>query len=59
MFYREEPYSIAMEVLNQVPLGWKVNIIASDISLKSLMKAKTGYYAKEQHRGFSWVSKNI
>lgn len=48
----EEPYSIAMEVLNQVPAGWRVNIIASDISLKSLMKAKTGYYAKERIEGF-------
>jgi len=45
----EEPYSIAMDVLNQVGLNnWKISIIASDISLKSLMKAKAGYYPKER-----------
>lgn len=50
----EEPYSIAMEILNLLPdyKKWEIQIIASDISLKSLMKAKTGYYAKERVGNF-------
>lgn len=47
----EEPYSIAMDVLAQAPSGWTLNILSSDISLKSLMKAKTGYYPKERCEG--------
>ncbi|HOJ50310.1 MAG TPA: protein-glutamate O-methyltransferase CheR [Spirochaetota bacterium] len=50
----EEPYSIAMEVFNALPNInlWNVIIIASDISLKSLMKAKAGYYPKERIENF-------
>ena len=50
----EEPYSIAMEIFNAIPNInlWNIIIIASDISLKSLMKAKAGYYPKERIEGF-------
>lgn len=43
----EEPYSIAISVLEKLisPNSWHVEIIASDISLKSLMIAKEGYYS--------------
>lgn len=46
----EEPYSIAAVVAYVLTLreGWDIKIIASDISLKSLMIAKEGYYKKER-----------
>ncbi|HCL57687.1 MAG TPA: chemotaxis protein CheR [Spirochaetia bacterium] len=48
----EEPYSIACEILNLIdPVSWKISILSSDISLKSLMKAKAGYYPKERIEG--------
>jgi chemotaxis protein methyltransferase CheR len=38
-----------MEALEAVPdSSWQIQIIASDISLKSLMKAKAGYYSRER-----------
>ncbi len=46
----EEPYSIAAVVAYVLTLreGWDIKIIASDISLKSLMIAKEGYYKKDR-----------
>ncbi|MFQ3547712.1 MAG: protein-glutamate O-methyltransferase CheR [Termitinemataceae bacterium] len=41
----EEPYSIAMLMKDVLPPPWKVEIIASDISLKCLMVAKEGFYS--------------
>ena len=40
----EEPYSIAILCSELLPPGFKVEIIASDLSLKSLMTAREGYY---------------
>lgn len=42
----EEPYTLAMILLEMLPLGFTASIIASDISLKSLMIAKTGFYSE-------------
>ena len=46
----EEPYSIAAVVAYVLTLqeGWDIKIVASDISLKSLMIAKEGYYKKDR-----------
>ena len=40
----EEPYSIAILLSEILPPGFTVEITASDLSLKSLMTAKEGYY---------------
>ena len=40
----EEPYTIAMVLKENVPAPFKVEIVASDISLKCLMVARTGFY---------------
>jgi chemotaxis protein methyltransferase CheR len=40
----EEPYTIAMLLAEKLPFPWKFDIIASDLSLSCLMKAKDGYY---------------
>jgi chemotaxis protein methyltransferase CheR len=44
----EEPYTIAMLMSEILPMGWKYDIVASDISLKCLMTAKTGFYKDSQ-----------
>lgn len=40
----EEPYSIAMMLKEILPSPWKAELVASDISLKSLMVGKEGFY---------------
>jgi chemotaxis protein methyltransferase CheR len=40
----EEPYSLAIVLQEIVPREVKIEVIASDLSLKSLMAAKEGYY---------------
>ncbi len=40
----EEPYTIAMVLKETVPPSFKVEIVASDISLKCLMTARAGFY---------------
>ncbi|GMO51592.1 MAG: protein-glutamate O-methyltransferase CheR [Treponemataceae bacterium] len=40
----EEPYTIAMILQDILPPSFNFEIIASDISLKSIMVAKTGFY---------------
>ena len=40
----EEPYSIAIVLKEMLPPGFTAEIIASDLSLKSLMTAKEGFY---------------
>ena len=42
----EEPYSIAIAILERLSNyeGWHIDILASDISLKSLIVAKEGFY---------------
>ncbi len=40
----EEPYTLAMLLKEILPAPWKAEIVASDISLKSLMVGKEGFY---------------
>jgi chemotaxis protein methyltransferase CheR len=40
----EEPYTIAMLLKDILPAGWTCEVVASDISLKSLMVGKEGFY---------------
>ena len=40
----EEPYSVAISLKEILPPAYKGEVIASDLSLKSLMTAKEGYY---------------
>ena len=47
----EEPYSIAMVCRELLPSNFTIEIIASDLSLKSLMTAKEGYYAEARMNG--------
>ncbi len=47
----EEPYSLAMVLAETLPKGFKASITASDLSLKSLMTAKTGFYPETRIAG--------
>jgi chemotaxis protein methyltransferase CheR len=47
----EEPYTIAMLLREVLPAGWSFEVIASDISLKSLMVGKEGFYADGRLQG--------
>ncbi len=47
----EEPYTNAMVLKEHLPLDFKIEVIASDLSLKSLMKAKEGIYLKNRTAG--------
>jgi chemotaxis protein methyltransferase CheR len=47
----EEPYTIAMLLNAILPLPWKHEIIASDLSLKCLMTAKEGFYTDAKVSG--------
>lgn len=47
----EEPYSIAMVCKELLPPNFKIEITASDLSLKSLMTAKEGYYPEARMNG--------
>ena len=47
----EEPYTIAMIMKEICPVGFNFQITASDISLKSLMTAKQGFYADSKIDG--------
>ncbi len=47
----EEPYTIAMLLKELLPAGWTFEIIASDISLKSLMVGKEGFYNDQRILG--------
>lgn len=47
----EEPYTIAMVMKEICPAGFNFNIMASDISLKSLLVAKQGFYSAQKVEG--------
>jgi chemotaxis protein methyltransferase CheR len=47
----EEPYTIAMLMREILPPPWKFEILASDISLKSLMTGKEGFYSENRISG--------
>ena len=47
----EEPYTNAMVLSEYLPRDFKIEITASDLSLKSLMKAKEGFYPSTKISG--------
>lgn len=47
----EEPYTIAMLLKHILPAGWNYEVTASDISLKSLMVGKEGFYPETRVQG--------
>ena len=47
----EEPYTLAMIMKEICPMGWDFQITASDISLRCLMTAQTGFYADNKIDG--------
>lgn len=47
----EEPYTIAMLLKEILPAGWNAEVTASDISLKSLMVGKEGFYPESRIQG--------
>lgn len=47
----EEPYTIAMLLKEILPAGFSFEVVASDISLKSLMVAKEGFYGDSRIQG--------
>lgn len=47
----EEPYTNAMVLKEHLPPDFKIEVTASDLSLKSLMKAKEGLYLKNRTTG--------
>jgi len=48
----QEPYSLAMILKDSLPAGWRAEIIATDLSLEVLEKAKAGIYSQfEVQRG--------
>jgi len=49
----EEPYTIAMILKDILPIGISFKIMASDISLKSLMIGKEGFYPDTRIQGIS------
>ncbi|MBN2352302.1 MAG: protein-glutamate O-methyltransferase [Spirochaetales bacterium] len=47
----EEPYSIAFVLKEKLPRHFDLEIIASDLSLKSIMTAREGYYPESKIEG--------
>lgn len=47
----EEPYSIAMVMKDKLPSSINIEVTASDLSLKSLMTAKEGFYPENKVNG--------
>ena len=47
----EEPYSVAIMMNEKAPTGIETDVVASDLSLKSLMVANAGFYAESRVSG--------
>lgn len=47
----EEPYTLAMELRELLPAGFSAEILASDLSLKSVLTAQQGFYADSRING--------
>lgn len=47
----EEPYTIAMELLELLPKEFEIEIIASDLSLKSVLTGQQGFYGTNRISG--------
>lgn len=61
----EEPYSIAMTLLENLPKDWNVKILATDLDTNVLQTAATGIYGDDRVSGLStdrlkrWFKKGI
>lgn len=49
----EEPYSLAITLLENVPAGWEVKILATDLDTNVLQTAIDGIYSEERVSGVS------
>jgi len=49
----EEPYSLAMTLLETVPSGWDIKILATDLDTNVLETAANGVYTKDRVEGLS------
>ncbi len=49
----EEPYSIAMTLLENLPTGWIVKILATDLDTNVLQTAASGVYSDDRISGLS------
>ena len=49
----EEPYSIAMTLLENVPSGWEIKILATDLDTNVLQTAADGIYTSDRITGLS------
>ncbi|SIQ59818.1 chemotaxis protein methyltransferase CheR [Alkalispirochaeta americana] len=47
----EEPYTIAMQLLDLLPPGFDIEILASDLSLKSVLTGQQGFYPDSRVTG--------
>lgn len=47
----EEPYTLAMELKELLPPGFTAEVLASDLSLKSVLTAQQGFYADSRISG--------
>ncbi len=47
----EEPYSLAMTLLENVPSGWDMKILATDLDTNVLQKAASGVYGNDRVDG--------
>ncbi len=49
----EEPYSIAMTLLENIPTDWNIKILATDLDTNVLQTAATGVYSDDRVSGLS------
>ncbi len=49
----QEPYSIAMTLLENVPYDWEIKILATDLDTNVLQTASNGIYTKDQLTGLT------
>ena len=54
----EEPYTIAMVLSKHLPPGFTGEVLASDLSLKCLMTAQSGFYTEQKVQGIPEVYLN-
>lgn len=54
----EEPYTIAMVLSKHLPVGFTGEVLASDLSLKCLMTAQSGFYTEQKVQGIPEVYLN-
>lgn len=47
----EEPYSLAMTLMEHVPAGWEIKILATDLDTEVLSTAASGVYSEDRIEG--------